>query len=923
MYANNTPCFGRFPTISGTRGNDVLEGTRGRDIIQAAGGDDVVRARRGRDLICTGGGDDVVGAGRGHDRVRAGPGTNAVNAGRGRDVLRGGRDVDVLSGGGGADRLVARGGDDFLDGGARSDTLIGGPGSDLVTVVTGRDVRADLGRGFARGRGVDTLRSVEALRTGSGDDLLKGTAGANLLMAGSGDDTLLGRGGDDILIPHTGADVVRGGSGTDMLSYALTTRALRLDLNDGDGTEDLSSIEALEGSQGADVITGTTDDDLLLGSAGDDTFFPAAGDDEVNGGPGFDAVDYRGVQHGVEVDLEARTARAQGNDTLIAITRVHGTAFDDVLLGSSQEDTLWGYDGADRIEGRDLDDGLDGGAGDDELSGGGRSDRLRGGDGDDVLRDGSGGAHLEGGPGDDRMIASHGGDFFPGPGNDLIHGPGTLHYGDVPHGVHVDLVSGVATAEGTDTVSNLHEVRGTAHADTLLGTPEADRLSGSGGDDRIEGRAGDDQLHGFTGNDTIDGNEGDDYLHGDHGDDPLDGGPGVDHCSQGQPMVDCEYVHSEYEPAPSATHTPPPSEQPGGEALGSTSSVALQVDPSHSGGIEGAGLVPPLRERWSVDLGGRGGMSYPVAAEGRVFVTVPNVDSYGSELYALDATDGSILWSHQLYGVYWSSWLVYESGRLFSQNHDGTLTAYDPASGSILWSRHIGGQGSFPTAPVVHDGEIYTAGAGFGGTLYKIAASDGQVLWRRAIPGGHEDSPTLSSERVFIAHGCGEVHAFLRDTGDASWTHETDCSGTSVGNMTVRYGTLLYVKEGAWIAPVDPRTGAPRGYEFISSSLPAFARDIGVVLDGGRATARHAYEDRELWTFPADGKLAAHPLIVDGVVYLGSSAGRLYGVGLETGAQLWTAELGAPIASRRLSGLGVAPGVLFVPSGTRLIAFEG
>lgn len=47
-------CYGRRPTILGSRGADTLRGTDEADVIVALGGNDRVFAGRGPDLVCTG-----------------------------------------------------------------------------------------------------------------------------------------------------------------------------------------------------------------------------------------------------------------------------------------------------------------------------------------------------------------------------------------------------------------------------------------------------------------------------------------------------------------------------------------------------------------------------------------------------------------------------------------------------------------------------------------------------------------------------------------------------------------------------------------------------------------------------------------------------------------------------------------------------
>src|SRR6185369_7295206 len=75
-----------------------------------------------------------------------------------------------------------------------------------------------------------------------------------------------------------------------------------------------------------------------------------------------------------------------------------------------------------------------------------------------------------------------------------------------------------------------------------------------------------------------------------------------------------------------------------------------QINETHTGSNNVPGLIPPLRPKWSRNFGQD--MSYPLIADGKVFVAVRNASASGTQLYALNATDGSTLWSYSLTGTY-------------------------------------------------------------------------------------------------------------------------------------------------------------------------------------------------------------------------------------------------------------------------------
>ena len=180
-------------------------------------------------------------------------------------------------------------------------------------------------------------------------DAVSGTASNDVLVAnGANDFFLLGQAGRDTLVGTAGDDRLDGGAGNDRLF-------------------------------------GRAGDDGLIGGAGDDVLTGGAGADVLSGGSGFDTASYELAGSGVTADMAVASAgRGEGaGDRFIAIERVVGSKFGDVLRGSGGDDRLEGARGKDVLVGRAGDDVLIGGQGDDVIAGGLGRDVLRGNEGAD------------------------------------------------------------------------------------------------------------------------------------------------------------------------------------------------------------------------------------------------------------------------------------------------------------------------------------------------------------------------------------------------------------------------------------------------------------------------------------------------------------------------------------------------------------
>ena len=272
----------------------------------------------------------------------------------GADVLVGDDDDNLLIGLEGDDAIEGVTGDDLIQPGSGDDVAIGGEGVDEVSYSNGThdSLEISLADGRATGDGMDAIRGFESATGGFGFDTIEGDAGENTLDGEDGNDVVMGGAGDDVL--------VEGGTGHD-----------RLDAGAGD--------DFLAGNEGSDNLIAGPGDDRLLGRGGADVFEGGEGADAMIGDTYDDEDTVVFDQDGdpVSVDLAAGSASGQGDDTLVAIDAIRGTAGSDQLLGNDSGNQIDGRGGDDRIAGRGEDDLLDGGDGRDDVDGGSGDDRLQ------------------------------------------------------------------------------------------------------------------------------------------------------------------------------------------------------------------------------------------------------------------------------------------------------------------------------------------------------------------------------------------------------------------------------------------------------------------------------------------------------------------------------------------------------------------
>jgi len=352
--------------------------------------------------------------------------------------------------------------------------------------------------------------------------------------------------------------------------------------------------------------------------------------------------------------------------------------------------------------------------------------------------------------------------------------------------------------------------------------------------------------------------------------------------------------------------------------------VAFQIDTAHSG-ISPDTFRPPLAKRWSVRLPGE--ISYPLIAEGKVFVTTSATHANGTALVAIEATTGAIVWHVQIPGSYGWSNAAYDAGRIFVVNADGTVWALDAGAGTPLWQKDIGAT-LFNGPPTASNGIVYLSG---GLALWALSESDGSILWYQPVEGGDTSSPAVTSDGVYVSYACPVVYKFDPITGGEIWRYYTGCHGGG-GRTPALYDGRLYVRDWAsWPDgfAFDATDGTLRS-QYLDEAMPSFSGNLGFFLTEYQflLAARDLTTGRIVWSFDGDGLLDSPPIVVGPVVYVGAESGIVYGLDTATGDIVWTGDAGGRISIpdetnfiRPLTGLGAGEGLLVVPTDHALVAF--
>lgn len=248
--SGNDALYGGSGTDSlfGNSGDDTLYGGHQDDDLNGNNGDDALFGETGNDTLNGGTGNDTLDGGNGDDSLIGGSGNDVLIGGYGNDTIKGGAGNDELRGGHNNDSLYGGHDDDIFYGDAGNDLMHGGRGNDTVDYTDfDVDLSVSLHNKRAHGLeiGTDTLRFIDNINSGGGDDTLKGSTGVNIIDGGAGDDEIRSL---------QGADTLTGGSGIDTFVFR---------------TYDLSGVDTITDFE---VGTDLLDFSHLAGSNDDETF---------------------------------------------------------------------------------------------------------------------------------------------------------------------------------------------------------------------------------------------------------------------------------------------------------------------------------------------------------------------------------------------------------------------------------------------------------------------------------------------------------------------------------------------------------------------------------------------------------------------------------------------------------------------------
>jgi outer membrane protein assembly factor BamB len=229
-------------------------------------------------------------------------------------------------------------------------------------------------------------------------------------------------------------------------------------------------------------------------------------------------------------------------------------------------------------------------------------------------------------------------------------------------------------------------------------------------------------------------------------------------------------------------------------------------------------------------------------------------------VFALKAEDGRPYWPAPVrtQARIWSS-VVVDDQNVYAASQDHFLYAIDKKSGNPVWK--FPGDGMTVDAlvgsPTVYSGTVYVGS--FGGVLYAVNATNGQLKWSSKVDGGLWDGPALVDGTLYFGDQGGNVYARDAATG----------------------------QNNKWTAKVE---GGVKMTPLVTEGI------VYVGTDRNRLYAFKADTGQSIWPEPYKARegesLLVTPIVTDTTLLVlpnlaGADPVRLIGLNKNTGQELW------------------------------------
>jgi len=287
--------------------------------------------------------------------------------------------------------------------------------------------------------------------------------------------------------------------------------------------------------------------------------------------------------------------------------------------------------------------------------------------------------------------------------------------------------------------------------------------------------------------------------------------------------------------------------------------------------------------------------SSPVADETTVYF-----GSLDSCFYAVDLQTGKMKWVVRTSAEIRSTALL-ANGFIYFISGEGKLYCLDQ-SGKQTWSFNDGSEKKYDFAdyhqssPVLYRGNLYFGmGDGF---FYAIDESTGKLQWKIKTDGPVHTVPVIENGMIYFGSFDGNVYAVSIEKRSIAWKfktvgHQYFPRGEVQGNPVLSKTCVIIGARDYNVYAIDKNKGYchwnktyTKGWVLVNTMKDSLLYMLGA--DERILACIDPESRKEIWKKNLEFLVFGKPVFTKSMLYAGTTMGKLHGIDLKTGEDIWT-----------------------------------
>ncbi len=224
--------------------------------------------------------------------------------------------------------------------------------------------------------------------------------------------------------------------------------------------------------------------------------------------------------------------------------------------------------------------------------------------------------------------------------------------------------------------------------------------------------------------------------------------------------------------------------------------------------------------------------------------------------------------------------------QLHVQTNASQIHALDAESGKLLWSAQLGIPipGQFGSA--ITSKSVFALN---GSKLYRLNRQDGSQLWSVRLPQAPNAAPAADEERVLVSTADGRIYVYNTDTHTVNWFYQTNAAVSMPATLLddkiacASEDGMMYVFQTSSRNPtIRFKTDAP-----ISAPMAAWGRTVLVPSRDFNLYSVDVRSGETLWRYSCGGEIRRPVTVIENDAYVAPDGLGMHALRAESGERKW------------------------------------